>query len=59
MVVAVNRGAAPATASFDAPAEWGDGPVRDLWNEADVQSGGGKIEITVAPREARILGVQR
>ncbi|HYG64801.1 MAG TPA: alpha-amylase family glycosyl hydrolase [Thermoanaerobaculia bacterium] len=59
VVVAVNRGAVPATASFDAPAEWGDGPVRDLWNGSDVTRTGGKIEITVAPREARILAVQR
>lgn len=55
VVVAVNRGAAEARASFDAPAEWGTGPVRDLLGKTDVPRSGGRIEITVAPRQARIL----
>lgn len=55
VVVAVNRGTAEARASFDAPAEWGAGPVRDLLAKAEVPRSGGKIEITVAPRQARIL----
>jgi alpha-amylase len=59
VVVAVNRGATPATASFDAPAEWGDAPVRDLWNGNDVPRTGGRIEVTVEPRGARILAAQR
>jgi alpha-amylase len=63
VVVAVNRGAAPATASFEVPAgwaEWKGGPVRDLWKGEDVpRSGdsGGRIEVTVGPRDARILGL--
>lgn len=59
VVVAVNRGQAPATASFDAPAEWGEGPVRDFWKDEDVPRSGGRIEATVAPLDARILGVNR
>jgi alpha-amylase len=61
VVVAVNRGAAPATAGFEVPAEWGwgDGPVRDLWNDTDVPqtrgTTGGRVEVAVAPRGARIL----
>jgi glycosidase len=57
VVVAINRAAAPATASFDAPAEWKDSPVRDFWKEEDVQRSGARIEITVGPKDARILGV--
>ena len=59
VVVAVNRGAAAASASFDAPAEWGDRPVRDLWNDAGVARAGGKIEVTVAPRGASILAAHQ
>ena len=58
VVVAVNRGAAPATASFEAPAEWGQSPVRDAWNGEDVPRTGGRIEVSVAPRGARILAVE-
>ncbi|HEV8581468.1 MAG TPA: alpha-amylase family glycosyl hydrolase [Thermoanaerobaculia bacterium] len=57
VVVAVNRGAAPAAASFEAPAEWKEAPVRDLWNGEAVARTGNKIEVTVAPRGARILAV--
>ena len=31
VVVAVNRGSAPATARLDAPSEWAEGAPRDLW----------------------------
>ena len=55
VVVAVNRGAQPATASFEAPAAWGDAPVQDEWTGEEVPRSGGRIEITVAPRDARIL----
>lgn len=57
VVVAVNRGSAPAAAAFDVPAEWADGPVRDLWRDEDVPLSGPRLELTVAPREARILGL--
>ncbi len=59
VVVAVNRGSAPATAAFDVPAEWGDAQVRDFWRDEDVPRSGGRIEVTVGPRDARILGVAR
>jgi glycosidase len=57
VIVAINRGAAPATAAFDAPAEWKDGPVRDLWKGEDVPRSGGRLEIVVGPHDARIVGV--
>ncbi|HYX24657.1 MAG TPA: hypothetical protein VFC23_10935 [Thermoanaerobaculia bacterium] len=37
-MVAINHGTAPATASFDAPAAWGDRPVRDVWRGEAVSS---------------------
>jgi len=55
VVVAVNRGTQPATASFEAPAAWGDAPVKDEWKGEEVPRSGGRIEITVAPHGARIL----
>jgi alpha-amylase len=58
VVVAVNRGAQPATASFEAPAEWGDAPVKDEWKGDEVPQSGGRIEITVAPHDARILSTR-
>src|SRR5690348_10621985 len=36
VVVAVNRGTQPATASLEAPAEWGDAPVEDAWKGGEV-----------------------
>ena len=57
VVVAVNRGSAPAAASFDVPAEWGDSPVADVWNGEPAARTGGRIEATVAPRSARIFAV--
>ena len=61
VVVAVNRGAQPATAAFEVPAEWAerkDGPVRDFWKGEDVPRSGNRIEVSVGPRDARILGMQ-
>ncbi|HEX4963310.1 MAG TPA: alpha-amylase family glycosyl hydrolase [Thermoanaerobaculia bacterium] len=59
VVVAINRGAAPATASFDAPPAWGDRPVRDVWSgEAVSRTSGGRIEAPVAPHGARIFAVE-
>ncbi len=55
VVVAVNRGTQPAAASFDAPADWGDGAVKDEWSGEDVPRTGGRIEVAVPPRGARIL----
>ncbi len=59
VVVAVNRGTAPATAAFDVPADWGDSPVRDAWTGEDVARAGGRIEAPVAPRDARIFTAGR
>ncbi len=58
VVVAVNRGAAPATAGFDAPAEWGDAPVRDVWSGEAVTRTANRIEAPVAPRNGRIFAVE-
>ncbi len=58
VVVAVNRGSAPATAGFDVPAEWGAAPARDVWTGEPVSRTGGRIEVAVAPKGARILAVK-
>ena len=59
VVIAVNRGTSPATAAFDAPAGWGDAPVRDEWKGEEVPRAGGKIEAQVAPRDVRIFAAVR
>jgi alpha-amylase len=59
VVVAVNRGSAPATASSEVPAEWQDAPVRDVWTGEPAARTGGRIEAVVAPRGARIFAVER
>lgn len=59
VVVAVNRGSAPAAAGFEAPADWGDSSVRDVWNGEATSRTDGRIEATVAPRGARIFAVER
>jgi glycosidase len=59
VVVAVNRGTAPATAAFDAPTGWGAAPVRDAWREEEISRTGGRIEAQVAPRDARIFVIQQ
>ncbi len=59
VVVAVNRGTAPATAGFAPPAEWGTEAVEDAWSGESIPRSGDRIEITVAPREARILTASR
>lgn len=63
VVVAVNRGAQSATAAITPPAEWGPtAAIRDEWN-GEVLAGsarsGERIELTVAPRQARILTAER
>lgn len=54
VVVAVNRGDAPATAAFPPPADWTDG-AHDLWNDEPVTPTGGEVRVEVPPRDARIL----
>ncbi|MEO6193316.1 MAG: alpha-amylase family glycosyl hydrolase [Thermoanaerobaculia bacterium] len=58
VVVAINRGSAPATASFDVPAEWGATPARDVWTGEAVATDGGKVSAVVAPKRARIFAVK-
>jgi alpha-amylase len=60
VVVAVNRGSAPASATLAALPEWGGtGGVTDLWNRAEVAAVDGKLEFTVGARSARILAKER
>ncbi|HEX2224127.1 MAG TPA: alpha-amylase family glycosyl hydrolase [Thermoanaerobaculia bacterium] len=60
VVVAVNRGAQPATASLTPPAEWGPtAAIRDEWNGEPIARSGDRLEVTVAPRQARILTAER
>jgi glycosidase len=58
VVVAINRGSAPATAGFDVPAEWGATPVRDVWNGEAVATSGGKVSAVVAPKSARVFAIR-
>ena len=55
VVVAVNRGDAPAKLRVPAPAEWGNRVVRDLLAGDVPQRDATGVSITVAPRGARIL----
>jgi glycosidase len=59
VVVAINRGSAPATAAFDLPAEWGTSPVRDAWSGEAVSPSGGRVEASVPPKGIRIFAVER
>jgi len=55
VVVAVNRGAAPATAKFAVPPEWTGGTLGDALSGEAVPPVAGSLEITVPPLGARIL----
>jgi len=55
VIVAINRGSAPVTARFAAPAAWAGGSVSDLWNGSAVPVSSGTIETSMEPRTARIL----
>ncbi|MFH1176175.1 MAG: alpha-amylase family glycosyl hydrolase [Acidobacteriota bacterium] len=57
VLVAVNRGAAPATAVLAAPEGFVAGAVRDVESRADVGVSEGQIELTVEPRSWRMLVV--
>jgi alpha-amylase len=58
VVVALNRGAEPAVASFERPPEWQDLPLRDRWLGEPVAGDSEPIEATVPPRSARIITVE-
>jgi alpha-amylase len=53
VIVAVNRGSTPATASVAAPVGWT--AAFDLWNETKSQLTEGRLTFTVPPKAARIL----
>ena len=56
VVVAVNRGAAPARARFEPPPGWAGRALEDVWQrEALAPAGSAELELEVAPRSARIL----
>ncbi|HEY8207422.1 MAG TPA: alpha-amylase, partial [Myxococcaceae bacterium] len=61
VVVAINRGKKDATVQVAAPQAWGDKPVLDLFGsgpELQKDAKTGAYKLTVAGRQARILGVQ-
>jgi alpha-amylase len=58
VVVAINRGEEPATARFPAPAPWSGAAVLDLWSGNPVSVSGDTVGVSVAGREAMILGVE-
>lgn len=58
VLVAVNRGSAPATLRLEAPREWGGRPARDVLADEEVPATGGRLELVVAPRGARILALE-
>jgi alpha-amylase len=55
VIVAVNRGSEPATASVAVPAEWGATPAVDLLDGSPVAREGGSMTLLVGPRQARIV----
>jgi glycosidase len=55
VVVAVNRGKAPATLKMTVPAEWGEAVPEDAWSGGTVARSGDTIETAVAPLSARVL----
>jgi glycosidase len=54
VVVAVNRGAVPASTTLATPEGW-VGQAADLWNQTKVPLTEGRLSITVEPKSARIL----
>ena len=56
VMVAVNRGNAPASAAVAAPEEWGSSAVVDLLDGTAVERAGGSLTLTVPAKGARILG---
>jgi alpha-amylase len=53
VVVAINRGQAEARASVEAPAAWGGG-AREAMTDSPVAVAGGRLEVVVPPRQARV-----
>jgi glycosidase len=59
VVVALNRGTAPATATIPMPAEWTGKNVKDVWNDQSTSLTGSNIETELGPRSARIFIADR
>ncbi len=59
VVVAVNRGAAPATARFSPAPEWGAARPEELWAGGVIRAGAEAMEVEVPPVAARIVAVRR
>ena len=59
VVVAVNRGAASATARFPAPAEWEASRPEEWWAGAAMRTADGSLEVDVPATAARIVTVRR
>jgi hypothetical protein len=59
VVVAVNRGAAPATARFSPPAEWSGRAPEELWAGGSVRANGDSFEVDVPAAGARIVTLRR
>lgn len=55
VVVAMNRGNAPATPTFPVPRDWTGAAIRDLWNQVDVPLTAQGIAPTLEARSARIM----
>jgi alpha-amylase len=57
VVVAVNRGATPVTATVPVPPEWAGRRIREEWNGEEVRDGANApaIALTVGPRSFGIL----
>lgn len=57
VAVAVNRGEDEATIEFEAPEEWSDAAVRDVWREESAAVSDNKLTMPIPGRSARILAV--
>jgi alpha-amylase len=58
VVVAINRGTAPATTNFAVPAEWSGKEVKDVWNAEAAAINNMNISMEVPARSARIFAVE-
>jgi alpha-amylase len=59
VVVAVNRGSAPATARFSPPEEWSNAVPEDLWAGGAVNVSAGSVGVEVPATAARIVALRR
>jgi glycosidase len=59
VVVAVNRGTAPATARFPPAAEWETARPEELWAGGEIRVAGADLEVDVPAIGARIVTIRR